>query len=223
MSPGASRWLKYREKLLSFYSFFVGMEKLPPACSHPEEFTYPSSGQSCRGFLLLSSLTDPKNRRLPHIKGLTAFTHDKGFDAAPVTVLKVEKDVDTSHFTIPPATALSRIIFQSKTLNGSLSPVSAFILWLYSPRNLIDGHPVVAWSHGTSGIAPNCAPSHYKNLWQHSLAPYQLVLQSFVVVAADYAGLGVGKDALGKPIVFEYLASSSHAHDVFSSVQATQT
>lgn len=118
---------------------------------------------------------------------------------------------------------LSRIIFQSKTLNGSLAPVSAFILWLYSPRNLIDGHPVVAWSHGTSGIAPNCAPSHYKNLWQHSLAPYQLVLQGFVVVAADYAGLGVGKDALGKPIVLEYLASSSHAHDVFYSVQAAQT
>lgn len=144
-------------------------------------------------------------------------------DAAPVTVLKVEKDVDTSHFTIPPATALSRIIFQSKTLNGSLAPVSAFILWLYSPRNLIDGHPVVAWSYGTSRIAPNCAPSHYKNLWQHSLAPYQLVLQGFVVVAADYAGLGVGKDALGKPIVLEYLASSSHAHDVFYSVQAAQT
>lgn len=79
VSPGASRWLKYREKLLSFYSFFVGVAKLPPACSHPEEFTYPSSGQSCRGFLLLSSLTDPKNRRLPHIKGLTVFTHDKGF------------------------------------------------------------------------------------------------------------------------------------------------
>lgn len=46
---------------------------------------------------------------------------------------------------------------------------------------------------------------------------------SYVVVAADYAGLGVGKDALGKPTVHEYLASSSHAHDVFYSVQAAQT
>ena len=142
--------------------------------------------------------------------------------ALPGTLLKLEKDVDTSMFTLPPATALSRLMFQSKTFHGSLVPVSGFILWPYSPRNLADGYAVVAWSHGTTGVAPNSAPSHMKNLHQHYLGPYQLALQGYVVVAADYAGLGVGTDASGNHIAHEYLASPSHANDVLYSVQAAQ-
>lgn len=67
-------------------------------------------------------------------------------------------------FTIPPATALIQNLFFSRKLSTVLSFLSQpSILWPYSPRNLTDGHPVAAWSHGTSGIAPNCAPSHYKS------------------------------------------------------------
>jgi pimeloyl-ACP methyl ester carboxylesterase len=144
-------------------------------------------------------------------------------DAAPGTLIKVEKKVNTSLFTIPPATALSRFVFQSKTFNGSSVPVSGFVLWPYSPRRLPDGFPIVAWAHGTSGLAPNCAPSHIKNLWQHFLGPYQLALQGYVLIAVDYAGLGVGKDGSGKQIVHEYLASPSHANDVIYGVQAAQS
>ena len=140
----------------------------------------------------------------------------------PGTLLKVEKITNTSLFTIPPSTALSRIMFQSKTLNGSAVPASGFILWPYSPRTLSDGYPVVVWTHGTSGNNPNCAPSHMKNLWQHFLAPYQLALQGYVVVAPDYAGLGVGKTASGKSVVHEYLAGPSQANDAFYSAQAAQ-
>ena len=142
--------------------------------------------------------------------------------AAPGTLLKVERNSNTSLYALPPATALSRFIYQSKTLNGSLVPVSAYVLWPYSPRSSPDGYQVVAWSHGTSGTSPNCAPSHIINLWQHYLAPYNLALQGYVVVATDYAGLGVAKTASGKPIVHEYLASPAHANDVFYSVQAAR-
>jgi pimeloyl-ACP methyl ester carboxylesterase len=144
-------------------------------------------------------------------------------EAAPGTLLKVEKDVNTSTYTLPPATALSRIIFQSKTLNGSSVPASGYILWPYSARTLSDGFAVVVWTHGTSGIGPNCAPSNIRNLHQHFLAPYQLALQGYVVVAPDYAGLGVGKDESGRPIAHEYLATQSQANDVFYSMQAAQT
>lgn len=141
----------------------------------------------------------------------------------PGTLLKIERDVNTSNFAIPPATALSRIMFQSITLGGSLVPVSGFILWPYLPQNLVDGYPIVAWSHGTSGITPNCAPSHMKNLWQHFQAPYQLALQGYVVVAPDYAGLGVSKDAKGMKIFHEYLCGLSHAKDVLFCIQAAKT
>ena len=85
----------------------------------------------------------------------------------PGTLLKVEADVNTLNFSIPPATALSRIMFQLKSLNRSSVSVSGIIPWPYLPRKLVDGYPIVAWSHGASGITPNCAPSHMKNLWQH--------------------------------------------------------
>ncbi|CAL8579855.1 hypothetical protein XPA_005585 [Xanthoria parietina] len=142
--------------------------------------------------------------------------------AAPGTPLKVEKDVDVSKFLIPSATALSRILYQSEDLTGKRVPASAFILWPYVPRSQPDGHAVVVWAHGTSSITVEGAPSNHKNLWQHFLGPYPLALQGYVVVAPDYAGLGVQEDATGTPIVHQYLACPSHANDAIYAVKAAQ-
>ncbi|KAF1957231.1 prolyl aminopeptidase-like protein [Byssothecium circinans] len=142
--------------------------------------------------------------------------------ATPGSLLKLEEVTNTSAYALPPATALSRFIYQSETLNGTKVPVSAYILWPYAPRESADGYQVVAWAHGTSGVTPNTAPSHHKNLWMHFLAPYNLALQGYVVVATDYAGLGVGKTASGEPILHEYLAAPAHANDAVYSVQAAQ-
>lgn len=148
----------------------------------------------------------------------------KDSKSSPGTLLKLEKTTDTTKYLLPPSTALSRFIYQSETLSGSPVPVSAFILWPYSPRRQPDGgHPVVAWAHGTSGLAANTAPSHLKNLWQHYLAPYQIALQGYVVVGTDYAGLGVSKDGSGRDIMHEYLASPAQANDVVYSVAAAQS
>lgn len=150
----------------------------------------------------------------------TAPTNSSG--AAPGTLLKLEETTNTSLYALPPSTALSRFIYQSETLNGTCVPVSGYILWPYSPRESTDGYQVVAWAHGTSGLSPNAAPSHHKNLWQHYLAPFNLALQGYVVVATDYAGLGVGATASGEPIPHEYLVSPAHANDVIYSVQAAR-
>jgi alpha-beta hydrolase superfamily lysophospholipase len=137
-------------------------------------------------------------------------------------MLKLEEITNTSHYALPPTTALSRFIYQSQTLSGTPVPVSGYILWPYSPRESTDGYQVVAWAHGTSGLTPNAAPSHHRNLWQHYLAPFNLALQGYVVVATDYAGLGVGKTASGEPIPHEYLASPAQANDVIYCVQAAR-
>ncbi|KAG7008198.1 hypothetical protein G7Y79_00006g018180 [Physcia stellaris] len=121
--------------------------------------------------------------------------------STPGSLLRVEKDVDTTPYFIP---------------GGLLYPE------LSITRSQPDGFPIVAWAHGTSGADANTAPSNHKNLWQHFLGPYQLALQGYVVVATDYAGLGVEKDAAGKPIVHEYLASPSQANDIIHSVKAAQ-
>ena len=144
-------------------------------------------------------------------------------NATPGTLLKLELDANASAYTLPPNTAISRIIFQSADLNGSAVPVSAYILWPYLPRSQADGFPIVAWAHGSSGGFGNCAPSHYRNLLYQFAAPFELALQGYVVVAPDYVGLGVTEDAKGRPLVLPYLGSPSHANDLFYGVQAAQS
>ena len=141
-------------------------------------------------------------------------------NAAPGTLLKVERESDVSLYTLPPNLSLSRLMYQSQTSNGRFVPVTAYVLWPYLARDYGDGLPVVAWAHGTSGVNVECAPSNMQNLWHHFQAPYQLALLGYVVVATDYAGLGVGGDASGKPIVHEYLNGPAQANDLRYSVHA---
>ncbi|KAI9799636.1 MAG: hypothetical protein M1833_003951 [Piccolia ochrophora] len=144
-------------------------------------------------------------------------------EAPAGALLKVQINANTSAYTLPPNTALSRILFQTKDFNGTTIPASAYVLWPYTPRTQPDGYPVISWAHGTSGAFGDCAPSHIKNLWYQFTAPYTLVLQGYVVVAPDYAGLGVDKNTEGEPIVHQYLVNPSQANDLFYAVQAAQT
>ncbi|KAI4166914.1 MAG: hypothetical protein LQ343_007651 [Gyalolechia ehrenbergii] len=143
--------------------------------------------------------------------------------AAPGTLLKLEVDANTTAYTLPPNTAISRILFQSESINGSKVPVSAYILWPYIPRSQPDGFPVIAWAHGSSGASGNCAPSQYRNLLYQFATVFELAIQGYIVVAPDYVGLGVAKDAKGRLLVHPYLGSPSHANDLFYSVQAART
>ena len=138
-------------------------------------------------------------------------------------LLKVQIDANASAYTLPPDTALSRIMFQTETLNGTLVPASAYVLWLYLPRQVTDGYSVVTWAHGTSGIFAECGPSHVRNLWYHFQVPYSLALQGYVVVAPDFQGLGVDRDVNGDKIIHPYASNPSHANDLIYAVQAAQT
>lgn len=51
------------------------------------------------------------------------------------------------------------------------------------------GWPVVAWAHGTSGIARQCAPSAMKDVYYGGIL-FDMVKAGFAVVATDYHGLG---------------------------------
>ncbi|KAF2732570.1 secretory lipase [Polyplosphaeria fusca] len=147
----------------------------------------------------------------------------------PGTLLSVEEETDTSNFTLPPNLALSRILYVSANLNGSIIPTSAYILWPWQAKSFKDskvnvsGVPVVGWGHGTSGLFGECGPSHIRNLWYQFSAPYILALQGYAVVAPDYAGLGVNKTASGEPILHQYLASPAHANDMFYAIEAART
>ncbi|KAL8680245.1 MAG: hypothetical protein Q9186_003541 [Xanthomendoza sp. 1 TL-2023] len=148
---------------------------------------------------------------------------DQSANDLPGTPMNVEYETDTSKYLLPPATSMSRFTYQSQDLGGLPVPASAAILWPYSPRLHVDNkYPVVAWAHGTSGLFAENAPSNHRSLWQHFLAPYQLVSAGYVVVMPDYAGIGLSKTGTGKKIVHQYLACPAHANDVVYAVQAAQ-
>ncbi|KAL8722173.1 MAG: hypothetical protein Q9181_007546 [Wetmoreana brouardii] len=136
----------------------------------------------------------------------------------------MENQTNTSAYTLAPNLSLSRFMYQSLTSNGDLVPVSGYVLWPYVARPLPNAHslPMVVWAHGTSGVTAECAPSNIQNLWHHFQAPYNLALQGFVVVATDYAGLGVSENASGNPIVHEYANGPAQANDLFYSIAAAR-
>lgn len=87
------------------------------------------------------------------------------------------------------------------------------------------GHRQVAWVHGTygtCGVNPERARSNQKHLWHDFHVVYQLTLNGYVIVATDYAGLGITQDANGKPIAHEYITVPAQGSDVLYSIKVAQ-
>lgn len=146
----------------------------------------------------------------------------------PGSLLKLELLTNTTFYTLPPNTALSRFLFATETLNGTTVPASAYILWPFSP-NLQPGSSraqVVGFGHGFSGEFGDCAPSHLRTLSYEFQAPYTLALNGYVVVAPDFAGLGVNytytADGTKKSIRHAIEANPAAANDLFYAVEAAQ-
>jgi len=107
-----------------------------------------------------------------------------------------------------------RILYRSTTAEGDPAVVSGIVLAPDGPTPAA-GRPVVAWAHGTTGIADRCAPSATGNLFYDDYAQVgrDLLDQGFVVAATDYHGLGT-------PGVHSYHRSEELAHATIDSVRA---
>lgn len=79
------------------------------------------------------------------------------------------------------------------------------------------GWPVVSWAHGTTGIAPQCAPSRFSGAEQDREQPsiVAALKRGYVVTATDYIGMS------GTPGT-EYLAGRSAAYNVIDMVRAAR-
>lgn len=153
-------------------------------------------------------------------------TFDPTNPPPPGTLLKLEAFTNTTTYTLPPSLTMSRFLYTTETLNGTSVPASAYILWPYTPRsfpglrscsgNTSSVFPVVALAHGTSGQTPECAPSHFRNLWDEFHEPFPIALAGYAVVAPDYAGLGVSD------LVSPYFVLPSQANDLYHAVAAAQ-
>jgi alpha-beta hydrolase superfamily lysophospholipase len=77
------------------------------------------------------------------------------------------------------------------------------------------GRDIVAWAHGTSGIADGCAPSRNSWLFDSIAGLRDLLKRGYIVAATDYQGLG-------GPGPHPYLIGASAAHSVLDAVRAAR-
>jgi len=144
---------------------------------------------------------------------MTPFYATEGLktEAAPGTLVRSETATD---YALPPGVTATRILYHTRTARNEDAIASGVVLMPYG-RPPKGGWPLLAWSHGTSGVARACAPSLMRSLFYNWEGLYEYVLMGYAVVATDYAGLGTpGRHA--------YLDMLSNGTDVINSVPAAR-
>jgi pimeloyl-ACP methyl ester carboxylesterase len=117
-------------------------------------------------------------------------------------------------FELPPGVTATRFLYHTRTAHDLDTVASGVVLVPYGkpPK---DGWPLLAWAHGTSGVARACAPSLMKSVYYNYEGLYEYVLAGYAVVATDYVGLGTeGRHA--------YIDILSNGSDVIYSVPAAR-
>lgn len=108
-----------------------------------------------------------------------------------------------------------RVEYRMPSVNGGLTVATAVVM-LPKGTAPAGGWPVVAWAHGTTGVADQCAPSLSQDLAGYDGLIAQLLSQGYAVVAPDYEGLG---SAGNHP----YLNLQSAANSLIYAVKAAQS
>ena len=110
-----------------------------------------------------------------------------------------------------------RVLYVTQKANGTKAVSSGLVFAPGSnaPKAPAGGRDVVAWAHGTLGMAPSCAPSRTPNVESDVQGLANFLSAGWVVTATDYAGLGTRGTE-------EYLVGDAEAHDVLNSVRAAQ-
>ncbi|HVY88143.1 MAG TPA: lipase family protein [Hyphomonadaceae bacterium] len=147
--------------------------------------------------------------------GVTPFYDPAGpAPAKPGTMIRTE--------TQPPETSLAsagqgiRILYSSTDgLDGKTPIAVSGSLFLPKGDAPASGWPLIAWAHGTVGVADKCAPSFNKRSERDTIYLNHWLDQGYAVVASDYQGLGT-------PGGHPYLATKPEAFSVLDSIRAVQ-
>ena len=130
-------------------------------------------------------------------------------NAVPGTLIRSEP---FAGYSLPTGARAVRILYHSRALNGDDIAASGVVL-IPAGTAPQGGWPVIAWAHGTSGVARMCAPSLMKDMEYGEEGLMPMVAAGFAVVATDYAGLGT-------PGPHQYDNKVPQANDVVYSIPA---
>jgi pimeloyl-ACP methyl ester carboxylesterase len=117
-------------------------------------------------------------------------------------------------YALPKGATAVRILYHSLSADGTDVATSGVVL-IPAGSAPPGGWPVIAWAHGTSGVARMCAPSLEKDMEYGEEGLMPMVRAGFAVVATDYHGLGTEGP-------HEYINKTAQARDVVYSVPAAR-
>ena len=135
----------------------------------------------------------------------------------PGTLLSIQAQ-NTDLF--PNASQRFLITYRSRGIQSEPIVASGFIL-LPKGKAPKEGWPILAWAHGTTGVADTCAPSSdyvggpvhiYQQIAAKALNAW--LARGYAVVAPDYQGLGT-------PSGHPYMNAQSQLHTVVDAVRTT--
>lgn len=113
-----------------------------------------------------------------------------------------------------PADAQAWRILYTTTTEGSVPAVASAVVM--TARNPPPGpRPVIAWTHGTTGVVPGCAPSLLGDPFANVPALAQLIGHGWILVATDYVGQGTQGP-------HPYLIGEGQARSALDSVRAAR-
>jgi acetyl esterase/lipase len=98
------------------------------------------------------------------------------------------RSTEFEQYDLPPGVSALRFLYHSRSANGDDVAASGVVLFP-DEKPPAAGWPVIAWAHGLSGVARQCAPSLARNLQQGPFFSMYVGL-GYAVVATDYTGLG---------------------------------
>ena len=145
--------------------------------------------------------------------GTSAFyTWTADVPAIPGRMLRTEP-LEPQH-GLPMAGAQFRILYSATDGTNGHTPIAvsgAYFVPKGQPPT--GGWPLIAWAHGTTGLADVCAPS-WRGRSERDIRYLQAWLQQgFAIVATDYQGLGT-------PGPHPYMAARPAAYSVLDSIRA---
>lgn len=134
----------------------------------------------------------------------------------PVVKTQDYVDANANTNTVLDSASASRTLMTYKMLsvNGTETQATALV---FTPKGIkpAGGWPIVAWAHGTTGVADACAPSQ-QGLKGNEYFIAKLLAAGYAVVAPDYEGLG---EPSGKEL-HPFLNLKSEAYSITDAVVA---
>ena len=115
---------------------------------------------------------------------------------------------------VPKGAKAWRIRYISSNDIGKPEEVTGVVIAPDGPAPKL-GRKVLAWAHGTWGVAGKCSPATDKKFFEVTPGLKEALARGYAIVATDYAGLGT-------PQPHPYLVGGRAAHSVLDAIRAAR-